>query len=136
MKKLSREYGWAAVGVYLLLSALDFPFCFLAVRYIGTDVIGHWEHVILGYIKAAVKWPLPRSGQDEVESSSQAVEAGARRHLDLPGGEAPARILEENGAAYGIEDHGYREAEQANQGENASTSIRAEKRLPLYFCPH
>src|ERR1700761_6777783 len=31
-KELSRKYGWAAVGVYFGLSALDFPFCFLAVR--------------------------------------------------------------------------------------------------------
>ena len=40
LKKLSREYGWAAVGVYLGLSALDFPFCFLLVRWLGTDRIG------------------------------------------------------------------------------------------------
>jgi hypothetical protein len=40
LKKLSREYGWAAVGVYLSLSVLDFPFCFLLVRIVGTDRIG------------------------------------------------------------------------------------------------
>ena len=40
MKKLSREYGWSALGVYLGLTALDFPFCYLLVRYLGTDKIG------------------------------------------------------------------------------------------------
>lgn len=40
LKKLSREYGWTAVGVYLGLSVLDFPFCFLLVRIVGTDRIG------------------------------------------------------------------------------------------------
>lgn len=40
LKKLSREYGWSAVGVYLGLSVLDFPFCFLLVRTVGTDRIG------------------------------------------------------------------------------------------------
>ena len=40
LKKLSREYGWSAVGVYLTLSVLDFPFCFLLVRIVGTDTIG------------------------------------------------------------------------------------------------
>lgn len=40
LKKLSREYGWTAVGVYLSLSVLDFPFCFLLVRIVGTDRIG------------------------------------------------------------------------------------------------
>ncbi|KAG5928561.1 hypothetical protein E4U42_000431 [Claviceps africana] len=27
LKRLSKEYGWSAVGVYLALSVLDFPFC-------------------------------------------------------------------------------------------------------------
>ena len=40
LKKLSREYGWTAVGVYLSLSVLDFPFCFLLVRTVGTEKIG------------------------------------------------------------------------------------------------
>jgi hypothetical protein len=40
LKKLSREYGWAAVGIYLTLSVLDFPFCFLLVRTVGTEKIG------------------------------------------------------------------------------------------------
>ncbi|KAK4072351.1 hypothetical protein Trihar35433_4415 [Trichoderma harzianum] len=38
-KKLSREYGWSAVGVYFALSVLDFPFCFLLVRVVGTERI-------------------------------------------------------------------------------------------------
>lgn len=42
LKKLSREYGWSAVGVYFALSVLDFPFCFLLVRIVGTDRIGKW----------------------------------------------------------------------------------------------
>lgn len=47
MRKLSREYGWSALGVYLALSAADFPFCFLAVRWLGTDRIGRWEHAVI-----------------------------------------------------------------------------------------
>ena len=43
LKKLSREYGWAAVGVYLGLSVLDFPFCFLLVRTLGTERIGEYS---------------------------------------------------------------------------------------------
>ena len=42
LRKLSREYGWAAVGIYLTLSVLDFPFCFLLVRTVGTEKIGKW----------------------------------------------------------------------------------------------
>lgn len=45
LKKLSKEYGWSAVGVYFALSVLDFPFCFLLVRVVGTDRIGEWRHL-------------------------------------------------------------------------------------------
>ncbi|KAI0431728.1 hypothetical protein F5Y09DRAFT_183337 [Xylaria sp. FL1042] len=49
LKKLSREYGWAAVGVYLGLSVLDFPFCFLLVRIVGTERIGDLEHWVVSH---------------------------------------------------------------------------------------
>lgn len=51
LKALSKEYGYSALGVYLALSALDFPFCFLAVRYLGTERIGRWEEAAVGFVK-------------------------------------------------------------------------------------
>jgi hypothetical protein len=54
LKKLSREYGWAAVGVYLSLSVLDFPFCFLLVRVVGTDRIGEIRHCLRPGVAANV----------------------------------------------------------------------------------
>ncbi|KAJ5683211.1 hypothetical protein N7462_006376 [Penicillium macrosclerotiorum] len=68
LRKLSREYGWAALGVYLGLSALDFPFCFVAVRLLGVDRIGHFEHVVVGYVKSAFPsvWPQ-KDNQPESE---------------------------------------------------------------------
>ena len=41
-KKLTREYGWASLGIYLALGALDFPFCFLLVRAVGAQKIGRF----------------------------------------------------------------------------------------------
>ncbi|KAK4549740.1 hypothetical protein LTR36_005041 [Oleoguttula mirabilis] len=41
------RYGWAAVGVYFGLSAIDFPFCYLAVRWLGTDRIAAAEHFVV-----------------------------------------------------------------------------------------
>jgi len=75
LKKLSREYGWTAVGVYFALSALDFPFCFLAVRALGTDRIGQWEHNVVEYVKSAIAIPFPGWIKDTGEGSSEAVEA-------------------------------------------------------------
>jgi len=40
MKKLGREYGWSGVGVYAALCILDFPFCYMLVKTLGTDRIG------------------------------------------------------------------------------------------------
>lgn len=80
MKKLSKEYGWTAVGVYLALSVLDFPFCFLLVRTVGTEKIGkfvldyrqseqkltfryssaHIEHVVVSWFQTVI----PQNVQD------------------------------------------------------------------------
>ncbi|KAI2623806.1 hypothetical protein GGS21DRAFT_533442 [Xylaria nigripes] len=54
LKKLSREYGWVAVGVYLGLSVLDFPFCFLLVRVVGTERIGDIEHFVVSQAKKVI----------------------------------------------------------------------------------
>ncbi|MBE3048870.1 DUF1279 domain-containing protein, partial [Candidatus Bathyarchaeota archaeon] len=40
IKKLTKEYGWVTMGVYLSLSVLDFPFCFLLVKVVGPERIG------------------------------------------------------------------------------------------------
>lgn len=71
LRKLSREYGWAALGVYLALSALDFPFCFAAVRLFGVDRIGHYEGVIVDTLKGM----LP--GRAEPDSDSAGAAEGA-----------------------------------------------------------
>lgn len=47
MKEMSRKYGWIVVGIYLGLSVLDFPFCFLAVKWFGTERIAEIEHAII-----------------------------------------------------------------------------------------
>ncbi|EFQ98882.1 hypothetical protein MGYG_01896 [Nannizzia gypsea CBS 118893] len=92
MRTLSREYGWAALGIYFFLSALDFPFCFAAVRLLGVDRIGHYEHIIVGSVKDAIAkiWPSkegdapPRPEEedeigiaDDIEEAQKAVKGEA-----------------------------------------------------------
>lgn len=79
LRTLSREYGWAALGVYLGLSALDFPVCFVAVRLLGVERIGYWEHVVVSSVKDVVKsvWPQAGSGSGESEAVREEGE-GAR----------------------------------------------------------
>lgn len=79
LKKLSREYGWSAVGVYLALSALDFPFCFLAVRLLGTDRIGRWEHNVVETFWKVVRIPFPDLGKKELEAGAEEITIGGER---------------------------------------------------------
>jgi N-terminal acetyltransferase 2 len=101
LRKLTREYGWTALGLYLALSALDFPFCFLAVRALGTDRIGRWEHAIIDGVQnllANVGLDLRRQGQT-AEGDVEAAAASVRE---------------------GYSDHGFAEADAANKGADAS----------------
>ena len=82
LRKLSREYGWSALGVYMALSALDFPFCFLAVRMLGTERIGRYEHVVIEAFWKVVRVPFPNLGRHD-----RAQEA----HIGEGVGEATAR---------------------------------------------
>ncbi len=83
MRKLSREYGWTALGVYLALSALDFPFCFAAVRLLGIERIGHYEHVIMEGMKGifSAVWPFGESMTEDIGASETmpAVEGNEER---------------------------------------------------------
>ena len=115
MRKLSREYGWSAVGVYLLLTAIDFPFCFIAVRAIGTERIGEWEHHIVEWFKRAVPIQIPakwrRAGGESVEEVQGVVD----------------------GAIAGY-DHGVKDAEKANTGETASMLFEDSKGIKPRPC--
>lgn len=100
LKKLSKQYGWLAVGVYLGLSALDFPFCFLAVRMLGTERVGHYEHVVVEAVKSLVQIPFPGlfKGSDQLEGpiAEEIREATAREEAL---GHDGAKVVGQNGGA-------------------------------------
>ena len=111
LKKLSREYGWSALGVYLALTALDLPFCFLAVRWLGTERIGHWEHAILAWFWRIVPYPSPNA---EEAHNAEPQTAGKRRE--------EYGVVASKGEEVGVPvyDHDVVEAEKRNQSEDAS----------------
>ncbi|KAL8728975.1 MAG: hypothetical protein Q9166_005070 [cf. Caloplaca sp. 2 TL-2023] len=111
LRKLSREYGWSALGVYLLLSALDFPFCFLAVRWVGTERIGHWESIIVNGFWKIFNYPFgPRSASPAGENGGVGVK------FEEYG------VVNPNKDEVGVPgyDHGVDEAEKRNKSEDAS----------------
>ncbi|KAH7026097.1 uncharacterized protein B0I36DRAFT_153751 [Microdochium trichocladiopsis] len=118
LKKLSREYGWSAVGVYFALSVLDFPFCFLLVRIVGTDRIGALEHWIMGYVKKAI----PQSVQEWWHEYRKSVKQAEVENL---GNDEISEHIEM--AGWGVE-----EAERRNKGPEASLGTQ----LALAYAIH
>jgi hypothetical protein len=76
MKAMSKKYGWTVVGIYLGLSALDFPFCFLAVRWFGPERIGHLEHVIVSHVWAGLESVVPGLKEKRERNEKLALEEG------------------------------------------------------------
>jgi hypothetical protein len=77
LKKLSREYGWTVIGVYLALTVADLPFCFLTVKYVGAERVAHAEHVILDGAKSVIQKVFPDTFQEQLEGKVDAEAAEA-----------------------------------------------------------
>ncbi|KAF2759759.1 hypothetical protein EJ05DRAFT_474820 [Pseudovirgaria hyperparasitica] len=110
LKKLSREYGYSALGVYFALSALDFPFCFLAVRLLGTDRIGHAEHVVIGAFWDVVRLVAPEAGRHQGDKAVEAITGKGASE-----GEKRAVAVKEGIFTQEVED-----AQKANEGSDAT----------------
>ncbi|WPG98551.1 Hypothetical protein R9X50_00134300 [Acrodontium crateriforme] len=73
LKELSKKYGWTAAGVYLGLSVLDFPFCFLAVQMLGPERVAKAEHWVLDHFWGLVGTIAPSMKPEEQDASDAAV---------------------------------------------------------------
>ncbi|KAI1085205.1 hypothetical protein F5B20DRAFT_575676 [Whalleya microplaca] len=127
LKKLSREYGWAAVGVYLGLSVLDFPLCFLLVRVVGTERIGEFEHFLVSNIKRLI----PQSVQDFWHEYRAALKRAEREQL---GNDEISEHVEM--AGWGVEEAEARHKAEASLGTQLALAYAIHKsfifiRVPL-----
>ncbi|KAJ6787797.1 hypothetical protein PWT90_01474 [Aphanocladium album] len=68
LKKLFKDYGKSAIGVYLALSVLDFPFCFLLVRIVGTETIGKIEHKVVSTVSNFIPDSIRQKWRDYWQS--------------------------------------------------------------------
>lgn len=69
--------------MYFALSVLDFPFCFLAVRALGTERIGHYEHVVVDAFKNTFGLKKGNEEGPIAASSTEAAQAVAREGGDF-----------------------------------------------------
>lgn len=49
LKALMKEYGYSALGVYLVMSALDMPLCYAVVHTAGRENIEYYENKVKQY---------------------------------------------------------------------------------------
>ena len=103
------------MGVYFFLSAIDFPLCFAAVRWLGVERVGHAERVVVEGVRGAIpeavkdRWRRLKKIRRELVGLEQdhALDPIPR---DQP---AIADVVNEF-------DHGVVEAAKVNNSENAS----------------
>lgn len=67
------------MGIYLGLSAIDFPFCYLAVRWFGTERIAKVEHAIMDYFWTTLEKVAPGlMARRETKEALDAAEEATR----------------------------------------------------------
>ncbi|KAG5360026.1 N-terminal acetyltransferase 2 [Yarrowia sp. C11] len=64
IKALVQKYGWVALGVYLSLSTIDLPICWLGVHSVGLDKVVEWQV----YLKELVGWKT--TPKEEIEEDN------------------------------------------------------------------
>jgi len=126
LKKLSKEYGWSAVGVYLTLSVLDFPFCFLLVRVVGTDTIGKIEH----YVVSTAKQFIPESVRQKWHEYWQSIKS---KEVETLGSDGISDKVEM--AGWGVEEAQERNKEEASLGTQLALAYAIHKSFIFFRVP-
>ncbi|KAI0164528.1 hypothetical protein GGR52DRAFT_128425 [Hypoxylon sp. FL1284] len=127
LRKLSREYGWAALGVYLGLTVIDFPFCFLLVRSVGTERIGAIEHVIVSNVSKLI----PQSARDRWREYRGALKEAEKE--DMGNNDISEHV---EMAGWGVEEAERRHNAEASLGTQLALAYAVHKsfiflRVPL-----
>ncbi|KAH9855206.1 hypothetical protein C2E23DRAFT_814890 [Lenzites betulinus] len=70
LKHLIKSYGWYALGVYIILSTLDFTVAFAAVNIIGAEHVSKVAADVKGYFAGFIHSTPPEPGREEIESAA------------------------------------------------------------------
>ncbi|KAK7206699.1 hypothetical protein BZA70DRAFT_112130 [Myxozyma melibiosi] len=102
LKQLTKKYGWPIVWIYLGLSVLDYPVCFLVVHMLGQEKIGELEDTVVEFLE-----PVTSKIRDALVKAGLAKEKAQDIVTPLPGSDAAAKahkasIWTELVIAYGI----------------------------------
>lgn len=69
LKHLIKSYGWYALGVYMLLSVVDFGVAFAGISLLGADYVAQVTASIKQSIATVLHSHPPEPGRDEIDST-------------------------------------------------------------------
>jgi len=78
LKDLIKRYGWYALGVYVVLGAIDFGISFAGIQVIGAEKVSHWTHQAKEAVTGVI-WPdrnAPAHAEVEMPRDHPALQGG------------------------------------------------------------
>lgn len=67
IKALIQEYGYSALGVYLALSCIDLPLCFVLVHSVGVDQVREYQKEVKNKIKGIFGYDTKSEEKDVIK---------------------------------------------------------------------
>ncbi|KAI0686359.1 hypothetical protein BC835DRAFT_1523123 [Cytidiella melzeri] len=77
LKYLIKSYGWYALGVYLILGAVDFGIAFAGINILGAEYVGRLVASAKEYVSAFIPVKPVEPGREEMDSAVSAVHGGS-----------------------------------------------------------
>lgn len=81
LKHLIKSYGWYALGVYILISTIDFGVAFAAVNLIGAEHVSRAAASAKDSVYGILNSRLPEPGREEMDSAVTQSQTGGREGL-------------------------------------------------------
>jgi hypothetical protein len=75
LKYLIKSYGWYALGMYAILTVIDFTIAFGLVYVVGAEHVSRLTHYLRGLMSDIFHRPHPTQGQDGEQSGSEGIYA-------------------------------------------------------------
>jgi len=76
LKHLIKSYGWYALGVYLLFSAVDFGVAFVGINLLGAEYVSSVAASVKVWMGSVLRSRPPEPGKDEIDSITNPEQAG------------------------------------------------------------
>lgn len=81
LKHLIKAYGWYALGVYIVLSAVDFGVAFAGVNLLGAEYVSQVAASVKETVASVLHSHPPEPGKDEIESNAGRPGQGGQEGL-------------------------------------------------------